>query len=225
MPHQHATSPVGPTCGAKMLTWHDVSWCGVTSTLTLPRSIISGHIVHVCVSSRKLNSLYCLSSGAQPNFDIPLPLINASSVDDHKFEVSIRESVPSVDIKNSKTLVTQEIASYLVQENNFDDHKLKAKIMSLFWVKFSSTFLNLEEMQNPIKLLIERQPWHVNDIGIPHPTYFHLHADEDFISWKFKIIQSSRNNLVSFAGGARPHSPDSIRSVLINQCTLSGQPR
>ncbi|KAL8106852.1 hypothetical protein AgCh_023590 [Apium graveolens] len=37
MPHQHATSPVGPTCGAKMLTWHDVSWCGATSTLPLPR--------------------------------------------------------------------------------------------------------------------------------------------------------------------------------------------
>ncbi|KAL8106847.1 hypothetical protein AgCh_023585 [Apium graveolens] len=86
---------------------------------------------------------------------------------------------------------------------------------------WGSTFLNLEEMQNPIKLLIERQPWHVNDIGIPHPTYFHPHSDEDIISWQFKIIQSSRNNLVSFAGGARPDSPDSIRSVLINQCTLA----
>ncbi|XP_074333887.1 xyloglucan-specific galacturonosyltransferase 1-like [Apium graveolens] len=375
-------------------------------------TIISGHIVHVCVSSRKLYSLYCLSSGAQPNFDIPLPLINASSVDDHKLEVSIRESVPSVDIKNNATLVTQEIASYVVQENNIDDHKLKVSIREngsvdinddkalvtqdipefestvkvveehlqvhrswrsnssslttcdgrgvyvydlppkfnkdlvahcsdmspwldfcqffrnealgepipklgkawynthqyslepifhsrvmkhpcrvyngneakLFYVPFyggldilrwhfknaspdvketlalelvewlklqkpwalnsgkdhvfvlgkvswdfrrrddspwGSTFLNLEEMQNLIKLLIERQPWHVNDIGIPHPTYFHPHSDEDIISWQFKIIQSSRNNLVSFAGGARPDSPDSIRSVLFNQCTLA----
>ncbi|XP_074333948.1 xyloglucan-specific galacturonosyltransferase 1-like [Apium graveolens] len=399
-------------------------------------TIISGHIVHVCVSSRKLNSLYCLSAGAQPNFDIPLSLINASSVDDHKLEVTIRESVPSVNIKNA-TLVTQEIASYVVQENNIDDHKLKVSIREngpvdinhdkalvtqdiprynvqennknlivsnivdnnnnmlsefesavkvveehlqvhrswrsnssslttcdgrgvyvydlppkfnkdlvaqcshmspwldfcqffrnealgepipklgkawynthqyslepifhsrvmkhpcrvyneneakLFYVPFyggldilrwhfknaspdvkdtlalelvewlklqkpwalnsgkdhvfvlgkvswdfrrrddspwGSTFLNLEEMQNPIKLLIERQPWHVNDIGIPHPTYFHPHSDEDIISWLFKIIQSSRNNLVSFAGGARPDSPDSIRSVLINQCTLA----
>ncbi|XP_074333912.1 xyloglucan-specific galacturonosyltransferase 1-like [Apium graveolens] len=401
-------------------------------------TIISGHIVHVCVSSRKLNSLYCLSAGAQPNFDIPLPFINASSVDDHKLEVSIRESVPSVDIKNSTNLVTQEIASYVVQENNIDDHKLKVSIREsspivdikddkalvtrdipgynfqennknhivsnivdnnnnplsefesavkvveehlqvhrswrsnssslttcdgsgvyvydlppkfnkdlvaqcsdmspwldfcqffrngalgepipklgkawynthqyslepifhsrvmkhpcrvyneneakLFYVPFyggldilrwhfknaspdvkdtlalelvewlklqkpwalnsgkdhvfvlgkvswdfrrrddspwGSTFLNLEEMQNPIKLLIEREPWHVNDIGIPHPTYFHPHSDEDIISWQFKIIQSSRNNLASFAGGARPDSPDSIRSVLINQCTLA----
>ncbi|KAL8106825.1 hypothetical protein AgCh_023563 [Apium graveolens] len=329
----------------------------------------------------------------------PSSCVLASSVDDHKLEVSIRESVPSVNIKNNATLVTQEIASYVVQENNIDDHKLKVSIREngpvdinhdkalvtqditrynvqennknlivsnivdnnnnmlsefesavkvveehlqvhrswrsnssslttcdgrgvyvydlppkfnkdlvaqcsdmspwvmkhpcrvyneneakLFYVPFyggldilrwhfknaspdvkdtlalelvewlklqkpwalnsgkdhvfvlgkvswdfrrrddspwGSTFLNLEEMQNPIKLLIERQPWHVNDIGIPHPTYFHPHSDEDIISWQFKIIQSSRNNLVSFAGGARPDSPDSIRSVLINQCTLA----
>ncbi|KAL1834819.1 hypothetical protein ACET3Z_004470 [Daucus carota] len=369
-------------------------------------TIISGHIVHVCVSSRKLNNLYCLSAGAQPNFDIPIPLINASSVDDHNLEVSIREAAPSVDVKNNITLVPQDIARY-VQESHIDDHKLEVqeddrglivdkvvdndklseiesavKVVEehlqvhrswrsnsrslttcdgrgvyvydlppkfnkdlvaqcsdmspwldfcdffknealgepilklgrgwynthqyslepifhsrvlkhpcrvynqneakLFYVPFyggldilrwhfknaspdvkdtlalelvewlklqkpwalnsgkdhvfvlgkvswdfrrrddspwGSTFLNLEEMQNPVKLLIERQPWHVNDIGIPHPTYFHPHSDEDIISWQFKIIQSSRNNLISFAGGARPDSPDSIRSVLINQCT------
>ncbi|XP_074333960.1 xyloglucan-specific galacturonosyltransferase 1-like [Apium graveolens] len=96
-----------------------------SSTTTI---IISGHILHVCVSSRKLNNLYCLSADAQPNFDVPLPLINASSVDDHKLEVSIRESVPSIDIKNNATLVMQEIASYVVQENNIDDHKLKVSI-------------------------------------------------------------------------------------------------
>lgn len=89
-------------------------------------TIISGHIVHVCVSSRKLNNLYCLSAGAQPNFDIPLPLINASAVSNHKPEVRKPESVPSVDIKNT-TLVTQDFASY-VQENNINDHKLEVSI-------------------------------------------------------------------------------------------------
>ncbi|KAL8107410.1 hypothetical protein AgCh_023980 [Apium graveolens] len=59
----------------------------------------------------------------------PSSLVTLSiSVDDHKLVVSIRESVPSVDIKNSATLVTQEIASYVVQENNIDDHKLKVSI-------------------------------------------------------------------------------------------------
>lgn len=84
--------------------------------------------------------------------------------------------------------------------------------------QWGSKLLNLDQMQNPIKLLIERQPWHVNDIGIPHPTNFHPHSDEDIIQWQTKIIQSSRKTLVSFAGGARPDSRESIRSVLINQC-------
>ncbi|KAK7260817.1 hypothetical protein RIF29_27115 [Crotalaria pallida] len=70
-----------------------------------------------------------------------------------------------------------------------------------------------------MKLLIERQPWHVNDIGIPHPTYFHPHSDNDIIAWQLKIIRSNRKNLVSFAGGARPEAKDNIRSILIDQCT------
>ncbi|CAN4127381.1 unnamed protein product [Withania somnifera] len=72
---------------------------------------------------------------------------------------------------------------------------------------------------NPVKLLIERQPWHVNDIGIPHPTYFHPQSDDDIIAWQDRIIKSNRKSLVSFAGAARPGAPANIRSILINQCT------
>ncbi|XP_077242411.1 putative xyloglucan galactosyltransferase GT20 [Tasmannia lanceolata] len=82
-------------------------------------------------------------------------------------------------------------------------------------------FLELNQMQNPLKLLIERKPWHINDIGIPHPTHFHPRSDKDIIQWQSKIIQSQRKNLVSFAGGARPEASESIRSVLIKQCTRS----
>ena len=85
--------------------------------------------------------------------------------------------------------------------------------------EWGTRFLELEQMQNPTKLLIERQPWHVNDIGIPHPTYFHPHSDEDILSWQTKIISSSRKHLVSFAGAARPESRENIRSILIKQCT------
>ncbi|KAJ9147911.1 hypothetical protein P3X46_030025 [Hevea brasiliensis] len=87
---------------------------------------------------------------------------------------------------------------------------------------WGSRFLQLEKMQNPIKLLIERQPWEVNDIGIPHPTYFHPHSDDDIVAWQLKIIQATRKSLVSFAGAARPDQPKSIRSTLINQCTSAG---
>lgn len=87
---------------------------------------------------------------------------------------------------------------------------------------WGTRFLQLEKMQNPIKLLIERQPWEVNDIGIPHPTYFHPHSDDDIVAWQLKIIQATRKSLVSFAGAARPDQPESIRSILINQCTSAG---
>lgn len=83
---------------------------------------------------------------------------------------------------------------------------------------WGTRFLELDQMQNPIKLLIERQPWHVNDIGIPHPTFFHPHSDDDIISWQLKIISSNRRNLVSFAGAPRPDQPDNMRSILIDQC-------
>lgn len=45
-------------------------------------TIISGNIVHVCVSSRKLNYLYCLSAGSQkkPDFDITFSLVQNTSV-------------------------------------------------------------------------------------------------------------------------------------------------
>ncbi|GKC69017.1 xyloglucan-specific galacturonosyltransferase 1-like protein [Tanacetum coccineum] len=87
------------------------------------------------------------------------------------------------------------------------------------YTKWGTKFLEVEEMQNPIKLMIERQPWEVNDIGIPHPTHFHPQSDDDIRSWQRKIISSHRRSLVSFAGAARPGSQDSIRSILIDQCT------
>ncbi|XP_004511580.1 xyloglucan-specific galacturonosyltransferase 1 [Cicer arietinum] len=84
---------------------------------------------------------------------------------------------------------------------------------------WGTRLLEFDKMQNPIKLLIERQPWHVNDIGIPHPTYFHPKSDKDIIDWQLRIIRSNRKNLVSFAGAARADADDQIRSILIDQCS------
>ncbi|XP_058776021.1 probable xyloglucan galactosyltransferase GT20 [Vicia villosa] len=85
---------------------------------------------------------------------------------------------------------------------------------------WGTRLLELENMQNPIKLLIERQPWHLNNIGIPHPTYFHPKSDNDIIDWQLKIIRSNRKNLMSFAGTARNDADDHIRSIIIDQCSL-----
>uniref|UniRef100_A0A1J3CW74 Xyloglucan galactosyltransferase KATAMARI1-like protein n=1 Tax=Noccaea caerulescens TaxID=107243 RepID=A0A1J3CW74_NOCCA len=89
--------------------------------------------------------------------------------------------------------------------------------------KFSwgSSLLEMEEMKNPTKLLIERNPWEVNDVAIPHPTFFHPKTDDNISIWQNKIIVKPRRSLISFAGGARPGNPDTIRSTLIDQCRSS----
>lgn len=85
-------------------------------------------------------------------------------------------------------------------------------------VSWGSPLLELEELQNPMKLLIERQPWQINEVGVPYPTYFHPSSDEEIISWQETIRQVERKNLISFAG--TPHKRwESIRSILIEQCT------
>ncbi|XP_004300780.1 PREDICTED: xyloglucan galactosyltransferase KATAMARI1 [Fragaria vesca subsp. vesca] len=83
---------------------------------------------------------------------------------------------------------------------------------------WGTNFLEIDQMQNPIKLLIERQPWQQNDVGIPHPTFFHPNSDDDIMALQWKIISSYRKTLVSFAGAARPSAAESIRSTLIDQC-------
>ena len=41
-------------------------------------SIVSRRFIHVCVSSRKLTNLYCLSAGSRPDFEIPVQVVNHS---------------------------------------------------------------------------------------------------------------------------------------------------
>uniref|UniRef100_A0A0A0KYJ7 Exostosin GT47 domain-containing protein n=1 Tax=Cucumis sativus TaxID=3659 RepID=A0A0A0KYJ7_CUCSA len=81
--------------------------------------------------------------------------------------------------------------------------------MSSFWEKSLGIF---EETPTP---------WHQNDVGIPHPTFFHPHSDDDIFAWQWKAIRSRRKYLVGFAGGARPESSENIRSLLIDHCTTT----
>lgn len=83
---------------------------------------------------------------------------------------------------------------------------------------WGSKLLDWPETQAMTKLLIERHPFHSNDIGIPHPTFFHPTSDLDVKIWQHKIHSSPRTHLVSFAGKPRMNSPTSIRAVLIQQC-------
>ncbi|XWS61784.1 hypothetical protein CRYUN_Cryun07bG0155300 [Craigia yunnanensis] len=76
-------------------------------------TIISGKFVHVCVSSRKLNNLYCLSAGTQPNFEIPFPVLNNSSISPN-ISSSIKELVNIVQDESDA------IVGNRVQNNDSD---------------------------------------------------------------------------------------------------------
>ncbi|XP_021724336.1 xyloglucan-specific galacturonosyltransferase 1-like [Chenopodium quinoa] len=86
------------------------------------------------------------------------------------------------------------------------------------YLHWGTPLLELDELQNPIKLIIERHPWHMNDVGVPYPTYLHPRSDKEIVAWQEKIRQVPRKYLVSFAGAPRK-DPTSIRSSLIEQCT------
>lgn len=317
-------------------------------------TILSGNILHVCVSSRKLNNLYCLSAGTQPNLQIPSSLLNnetsnseeiadfgvriegnsTSRVDNAVKMSSIHESPVNSDrdveemlqvhrswISESLTaecelgggiyvydlpskfntdLLTQcgemlpwlNFCKYLsnggfgetipvLGPGWYDTHQyalepiFHARVMNhpcrvynhneakmfyvpyyggldvlrwhfknvsndvkdsmgmelLQWVQsqgpwyknlgkdhvfvlgkiswdfrrkdgfsWGTRFLELDGMDNPIKLLIERHPWRVNDIGVPHPTFFHPRTDDDVVAWQLNVIRSKRRNIISFAG-------------------------
>ncbi|KAL3743059.1 hypothetical protein ACJRO7_018372 [Eucalyptus globulus] len=341
-------------------------------------TIISGNMVHVCVSSRKLNNLYCLSAGAQPNFEISLPVVRNSSTSTEAMPGAInretKETVqPVAVVKNAfddarddevaiamksveeqlemqrswishsnnqncdergifvydlppkfnKDLVSQcndmipwtDFCRYFTNDamgepipklgknwyqthqyslepifhsrvlkhpcrvyneneaklfyvpfyggldilrwhfkNATDDVKDALALELMKWLqqqrpwlknsgkdhvfvlgkiswdfrryrgsKWGNQFLELDQMQNPIKILIERQPWHPYDVGVPHPTSFHPHSDDDIVSWQQRIIGSRRKHLTSFAGATRPELPDNIRTLLIDQCNSAGE--
>ncbi|KAI3522565.1 hypothetical protein L1887_00443 [Cichorium endivia] len=136
----------------------------------------------------------------------------------------------SSEIKDSLSL---ELVNWLEMQKPWDKNLGKDHFFVLGKISWDfrrkehsswgTRFLELDEMQNPIKLMIERQPWEINDIGIPHPTFFHPRSDADIRSWQRVIISSNRRSLVSFAGAARPSAQDNIRSILIDQCTSANE--
>ncbi|KAG0566523.1 hypothetical protein M758_7G074500 [Ceratodon purpureus] len=83
---------------------------------------------------------------------------------------------------------------------------------------WGSRLLEFPEMQKVTKLLIERNPWHRQDIGVPHPTFFHPKSASDMRRWLSHVESQTRKNLVSFVGKDRHLDPNNVRSALIGQC-------
>ncbi|XP_074315425.1 xyloglucan-specific galacturonosyltransferase 1-like [Silene latifolia] len=83
---------------------------------------------------------------------------------------------------------------------------------------WGTRLLELPGLHEPLKLLIERHPWKINEVGVPHPTYFHPSSDQEILALQAELKRVQRVNLISFAGASRK-APESIRSILIEQCT------
>lgn len=83
---------------------------------------------------------------------------------------------------------------------------------------WGSRLLEFSEMQKVTKLLIERNPWHKNDIGVPHPTFFHPKSASDIRRWLTHVESQDRKNLASFVGKDRHLDPNNVRGALIDQC-------
>ncbi|KAL8224988.1 hypothetical protein R6Q57_017545 [Mikania cordata] len=86
---------------------------------------------------------------------------------------------------------------------------------------WGNKFLFLPAARNMSNLLIESSPYHSNDFAIPYPTYFHPSKDSEVFNWQDRMRKTERNWLFSFAGAPRPGDPNSIRSLLIDQCNNS----
>ncbi|KAG6530305.1 hypothetical protein ZIOFF_012532 [Zingiber officinale] len=50
-------------------------------------------------------------------------------------------------------------------------------------------------MQKSFKFLIERQPWELNDVRVPHLTHFHPHDDADITASQLRLSTFPRSNL------------------------------
>lgn len=104
-------------------------------------TVFSGNVVPLCVSSRKLNNLYCLSAGTQPNFEIPVSSVsNETSSIVHVEEgvsSSVREQVADFDIKNSVSPVSNRTSSVASAREEATDFNSK-KISSILAVENSS---------------------------------------------------------------------------------------
>lgn len=84
--------------------------------------------------------------------------------------------------------------------------------------KWGSTFLNMPEMQNVTRLMIERAPSDYRDVGIPYPTGFHPRSDTDIQTWVKFVRTYNRTSLFTFVGAAREDIGDDIRGFLLRTC-------
>jgi len=90
--------------------------------------------------------------------------------------------------------------------------------------EWGSRLLLLPEARNMTALVLESGgPWHVGDVGVPYPTYFHPSRAAEVASWQRTVRRARRPWLFAFAGARRPGGGGggTLRDAVIDQCARS----
>ncbi|GKB44372.1 xyloglucan galactosyltransferase MUR3 [Tanacetum coccineum] len=88
--------------------------------------------------------------------------------------------------------------------------------------EYGTKLLLLPAVKNMSILFLESSPWNSNEFAVPYPSYFHPSKDVQVFHWQDQMRTMERKWLFCFGGAPRPGKPDSIRSLLIDQCKNSG---
>lgn len=74
------------------------------------------------------------------------------------------------------------------------------------------------QMQNPLRLIIEKSHYDEQEVAVPYPTSFHPRSDSDLARWQVIARSVKRKLLFSYAGGPRPQFSNDFRGLLLEQC-------
>lgn len=85
-------------------------------------------------------------------------------------------------------------------------------------VGWGSGFINMPEMRNVLRLVIERSPWDPLEIGVPYPTGFHPRSNADVLEWQRHVRTHRRASLFCFVGATRGAFKDDFRGRLLSYC-------
>ncbi|KAL3637668.1 hypothetical protein CASFOL_018116 [Castilleja foliolosa] len=83
---------------------------------------------------------------------------------------------------------------------------------------WGSTFLNMPDMQNVTRFIIEKAPWDSHDVSVPYPTGFHPDTKNTLNLWQSFARDYNRSSLFTFIGATRNWVGNDFRAILLDYC-------
>ncbi|GFP78933.1 xyloglucan galactosyltransferase katamari1 [Phtheirospermum japonicum] len=83
---------------------------------------------------------------------------------------------------------------------------------------WGSTFLNMPEMQNVTRFIIEKAPGDAHDVSVPYPTGFHPATKNTLDQWQDFARDYNRSTLFTFIGATRNWVSRDFRALLLRYC-------